>query len=111
MKKKNNKKESKPLKKETAGEKFSLTEIATLIDQSQESLARMMSDGFVELHREIKGVDQRLILTREELLRKLSSTDVRIDDLAHSRVSHVEYKNLLTKVGDIEQKLSPKNKK
>ena len=98
---------------------FSNTEIAQLIENSKEELALMMGKAFSALHKEveevrvdvkkdIKDVDSRLILTKEDLIRKIDSTNIRIDDLAFNRVKYDDFNKLVTRVDKLESERSKK---
>lgn len=69
------------------------------IDTKIENMAIMMSRHFNNLEQKISSNDQRLILTREEILRKLDGTNVRIDDLSMNRA---KYDDLLKLQREIE---------
>src|SRR3989338_1205643 len=77
------------------------------IDTKIESFARMMARSFKDIDEKVLAVDQRLILVREEVLRKFDGTNLRIDDLALNRVKYEDF-GILKKEVEILQKKSGK---
>ncbi|MES2087607.1 MAG: hypothetical protein V4467_01295 [Patescibacteria group bacterium] len=78
------------------------------IDTKIENLAIMMARSFKEIDGKISTTDQRLVLAREEILRKLDSTNIRIDDLAFNRVKYTDFDILKKDVELLKTKFSNK---
>ncbi|KKW09479.1 MAG: hypothetical protein UY44_C0001G0044 [Candidatus Kaiserbacteria bacterium GW2011_GWA2_49_19] len=78
------------------------------IDTKIENLARMMARSFKETDEKVLTMDQRIILVREEILRKLDGTNVRIDDLALNRVKYVDFEILKKDVEFLKAKFDRK---
>ena len=83
--------------------------VAAVVLRSQEELALLFGKSFATLHKEIKDVDNRLILTKEELSQrmekldlKITSTNIRIDDLAFNRVKYEDFNKLIERVDKLE---------
>jgi hypothetical protein len=94
---------------------FSNVEIARLIESSKEELALMVGRGFrdleLRLSQKIDSVDQRLILTKDELSRKQTATNLRIDDLAINRVKYEDHQKLIERVDKLERAIEKKRVK
>lgn len=98
---------------------FSSYEIVKMIDDSKEeilgtmkkmveNLEIMTANEFKETRKEIREVDERLIHTKEDILRKMDGTNGRIDDVVYNKVSRHEFKNLDTRVRSLEFKAEKK---
>ncbi len=81
------------------------------IDTKIENLAMIVSRNFNKLEEKLSSNDQRLILTREEILRKLDGTNMRIDDLAMNRVKYENHLILAKRVDVLEEKVQRKVRK
>ena len=86
-----------------------IKDIKDIVMSSQEELALMFGKAFNTLHKEIKDVDNRLITTKEELSQKIekvdlkvTSTNIRIDELAFNRVKYDDFNKLVTRVDKLE---------
>ena len=75
------------------------------IDTKIENLAKMIARSFRDVDGKVSAIDQRLVLSREEILRKLDGTNNRIDDLALNRATKDEVYYLGLRVSKIENKM------
>lgn len=78
------------------------------IDTKIENLARMMARSFKDTDEKVLAMDQRIILAREEILRKIDGTNIRIDDLAFNRVKYTDFDLLKKDVGVLKTKFDRK---
>lgn len=78
------------------------------IDTKIENLARMMARSFKDIDGKILTVDQRVILLKEEILRKIDGTNTRIDDLALNRVKYSDFEILKKDVEFLKTKFENK---
>jgi len=61
------------------------------MDTKIENRARMMAESLKAIDGKIMTMDQRVILVREEILRKIDGTNSRVDDLAFNRVKYTDF--------------------
>lgn len=64
------------------------------IDTKINNLARMVARSFKEFDGKIETVERRLILTKEEILRKLVGTNSRINDFVLNHVKIIQFETL-----------------
>ncbi|MFA6552643.1 MAG: hypothetical protein WCT19_04050 [Candidatus Paceibacterota bacterium] len=77
-------------------DRFSSLEIGRMIESSKDELALIIGKGFNDVHKRIDEVENRLILTKEDLARKIDGTNLRIDDIASNK-ANAEYVDRVSK--------------
>src|SRR3989338_8691301 len=75
------------------------------IDTKIENLAKMIARSFLDVDGKVSAIDQRLVLSREEILRKLDGTNNRIDDLALNRVKYLDFDLLKSEVEALKKRI------
>ncbi len=71
---------------------------------TMDNLAVMVAKGFEEVARNTSRVENNLIYHIGKVKDQLESTNKRIDDLAETKVSKLEFKGLEKRVGTLEKK-------
>ncbi len=94
------------------GRLVDMVEIARLISNSKDDFSAIVAKGqasiekqITELRKEIRDMDQRLILAKWDLSKKLDGTNVRVDDLTLNRGKYDEIFDLRKRIQVLESAL------